>query len=98
MTTDEKILEIIQQIGGIFQRKNIPSVPINLEYLDETVAPDMENIVLIEMIMFLESLFTDYLEEEKKLHKYVRYVESFRTILEENSNDGALIGRVERSA
>lgn len=98
MTTDEKILEIIQQIGGIFQRKNIPSVPINLDYLDETVAPDMENIVLIEMIMFLESLFVDYLEEEKKVHKYVRYVESFRNILEENSDDGNLIGRMERSA
>jgi hypothetical protein len=98
MTLDEQILETIQQIGGIFQTKNITSIPVNIEYLEERVAPGMETIVVLELIMYLEDLMLEYLNEEKKVHKYARYTESFKNILFENSNDGSLIGRSKRSA
>ena len=98
MTLHEQILETIQQIGGIFISKEIVAVPVNLEYLEEKVAPGMEKLVVTELIMHLEDLFRDYLTEEKKLHKFSRYVEVFKNVLDENSDGGALIGQAKRSA
>lgn len=98
MTLDQQILEVMQQIGGIFQKKNIISIPICIDYLEETVTPGMETIVVMELILHLEDLFSEYLKEEKKVHKYTRYVESFKTKLDENSDGGSLIGRSKRTA
>ena len=98
MALNEQILETIQQIGGIFISKNIPSTPVNLDYLEETVAPGMETLVVTQLIMHLEDLLTEYLKEEKKVHKMGRYVVSFRSILDDNSDGGNLVGRAKRSA
>ena len=98
MTIDEQILETIQQIGGIFQTKNIVAVPVNVDYLEEKVAPGMEKLVVTELIMYLEDLLMEYLSTEKKVHKYSKYVESFRNILDDNSNGSSLVGRSKRSA
>ena len=56
MTIDEQILETIQQISGIFQTKNIAATPVNLDYLEERVAPGMERLVVAELIMKLTPL------------------------------------------
>ena len=98
MTLDEQILEVLQQIGGIFQTKNITSIPVSIDYLEEKVAPGMEKLVVTELIMHLEDLLTEYLAEDRKVHKYSRYVEHFKIILDENSDGGSLIGRAKRSA
>lgn len=98
MTLDEQILETIQQIGGIFQTKNIAAAPVNIEYLEEKVAPGMEKLVLTELVMYLEDLLLEYLTTEKKVHKFSRYVESFRHILDENTDGSSLVGRSKRSA
>ena len=98
MILDEQILETIQQIGGIFLTKNITSIPVNLEYLEEKVAPGMEKLVVTELIMYLEDLLLDYLKEEKRVHRFSRYVESFRNILDDNSNGSSLVGRARRTA
>ena len=98
MTLDEQILETIQQIGGIFQTKNIVAAPVNVEFLEERVAPGMETLVVRELIMYLEDLLLEYLTTEKKVHKFTRYVESFNIILSDNSDGGNLIGRARRSA
>ena len=98
MTLNDQILETIQQIGGIFQTKNIVAIPVNVEFLEEKVAPGMEKLVLTELIMYLEDLLTEYLTTEKKVHKYSKYVEPFRHILDENCDGGNLIGRARRSA
>ena len=98
MTIDEQILETIQQIGGIFLTKNITSIPVNLEYLEEKVAPGMEKLVVTELIMYLEDLLLDYLKEEKKVHRFSRYVESFKNTLDDNSNGSSLVGRARRTA
>jgi len=98
MTLHEQILETIQQIGGIFIIKGIVSVPVNIEYLEEQIAPGMEKLVVTELIMHLEDLLLDYLTEEKQLHKFSRYVEIFKNTLDENSDGGALIGQAKRSA
>lgn len=98
MTLDDQILETIQQIAGIFLIKNIPTAPVNLDYLEEKVAVGMEPLVIRELIMYLEDLFADSLKEEKRVHRFSRYIESFNTALEDNCNDGNLIGRKKRSA
>jgi hypothetical protein len=98
MTLEQEILNVIQEIGGIFHRKNIPSVPINIEFLEEKVAPGMEKLVVTELIYHLEDLFADYIKENNKVHKYSRYLDSFRRILDENSEGSSLIGRAKRSA
>ena len=98
MTLDEQILETIQQIGGIFQTKNIVAVPVNIDYLEEHVAPGMEKLVVTELIMYLEDLLLDYLRTEKKVHKFSRYVESFKNLLDDNSDGSSLVGRAKRSA
>ena len=98
MTLNDQILETIQQIGGIFQTKNIVAIPVNVDFLEERVAPGMEKLVLTELIMYLEDLLTEYLTTEKKVHKYSKYVEPFRSILDENCDGGNLIGRARRSA
>lgn len=98
MTLDKQILETIQQIGGIFLSKNIMAIPVSVEYLEETVAPGMEKLVVMELIMYLEELFAEYKEEKQRDHRYVRYVETFRKILGENTDGGNLIGRAKRSA
>ena len=98
MTLNDQILETIQQIGGIFQTKNIVAIPVNIEFLEEKVAPGMEKLVLTELIMYLEDLLMEYLNTEKKVHKYSRYVEPFKNILDENCDGSSLIGRVKRSA
>ena len=93
MNIDEEIKETIQQIGGIFISKSIPSVPVNLDYLDEKVAPGMEKFVITELIMHLDDLLSEYIIKEKKVHKYTRYSESFKNMLDENSEGSAIIGR-----
>ena len=93
MTLDDQIKEIMQQIGGIFITKNIPVIPVNLDFLEEKVAPGMEKLVLMELIMYLEDLFSEYTKEEKKVHKYIRYVESLKKALDGNSDGSALVGR-----
>ena len=98
MTLDEQILETIQQIGGIFQTKNIVAVPVNIDFLEERVAPGMEKLVVTELIMYLEDLLVEYISEEKKVHKYSRYVESFKNILDDNSDGCSLVGRSKRIA
>ena len=98
MTLDTQILETIQQIGGIFQTKNIVSVPVHIDYLEEKVAPGMETLLVTELIMYLEDLLVEYLSTEKTVHKYSRYVESFRDILGDNSEGSSLVGRSRRSA
>ncbi len=98
MMLDEQILEVIQQIGGIFMTKNIVSVPVNLEYLEEKVAPGMEKLVVIELIIYLEDLLDEYSQIEKRAHRYSRYAESFKDILGDNCDGGNLIGRSKRSA
>lgn len=98
MNLNDQILETIQQIGGILLSKNISSVPVNLEYLEERVAPGMEKLVVTELIMYLEDLLLEYLEKEKKVHKFTRYAIAFRTKLDDNSDGGNLIGRSKRSA
>ena len=98
MTTNDEILETIQQIGGIFQLKNIPTVPVNLEFLDVQIAPGMESLVVAELIMHLEDLFAEYYEKKKIVHKYTRYIDSFRVALGDNSEGGNLVGRTKRSA
>lgn len=96
MTLDEQILETIQTIGGIFATKNIPSAPINLDYLEEKVAPGQENLVVAQLIMHLEDLFSEYLQEERKVHKFSRYVDHFTSILDGNSDGGKLIGKTKK--
>lgn len=98
MTLEQQILETIQQIGGIFQTKNIVSIPVDIDFLEEKIAPGMEKLVVMELIMYLEDLLSEYLKTEKKLHKYNRYVEQFKNTLDDNSHDGSLIGRGKRSA
>ena len=98
MTLNEQILETIQQIGGIFQTKNIAAAPVNLEFLEEKVAPGMEKLVVTELIMYLEDLLLEYLQKEKKVHKFSRYVESFSNALGDNTDGGNLVGRSKRSA
>ena len=98
MTLNDQILETIQQLGGIFISKNIASVPVNLDYLEEKIAPGMEKLVVTELIMYLEDLLLEYLESEKKVHKYTRYIETFRNQLGDNCDGGNLIGRAKRSA
>ena len=98
MTLEEQILETIQQIGGIFQTKNIVAVPVNIDFLEERVAPGMEKLVVTELIMHLEDLLVEYIDEEKKVHKFSRYVESFKIILDENCDGSSLVGRSKRIA
>ena len=98
MTLNEQILETIQTIGGIFILKNIPSVPVNLDYLEEKVAPGQEKLVVTQLIMHLEDLLAEYLRVEKKVPKCSKYVEIFKDILDGNSDGGSLIGRRRRSA
>lgn len=93
MTVDEQIKETIQQIGGIFISKGVAAAPVNLEYLEEKVAPGMEKLVITELIMHLEDLLIEYIETEQKVHKFSRYVQSFRNSLDGNSEGGVLIGR-----
>lgn len=94
MTIEDEIKEIMQQIGGIFIAKNIPVIPVNLDYLEEKVAPGMEKLVLTELIMYLEDLFSEYTKKEKKVHKYVRYIESSKKALDINSDGSSLIKRI----
>lgn len=98
MTLNDQILEVIQQLGGIFLTKNIPTVPVNLEYLEERITPGMEKLIVTELIMHLEDLLLEHLQTEKKVHKFTRYVESFKNSLGNNSDGGNLIGRAKRSA
>ena len=98
MTLDNQMLETIQQIGGIFQTKNIISIPVMVDYLEEKVAPGMEKMVIIELIMYLEDLLYEYLESEKKVHRYKKYVRIFTGILEENCDGSILVGRSARTA
>lgn len=98
MTVNDQILETIQQLGGIFLSKGITSVPVNLVYLEEKVAPGMEKHVVIQLIIHLEDLFLEYLKKEKKVHKFTRYIESFKTLLDNNSDGESLIGHSKRSA
>ena len=95
---NDEILETIQQIAGIFLIKNVPVAPINLDYLEIKIAPGMETLVLTELIMHLEDLFTEYLSTKKQVHKFTRYVESFKLALADNSHDGSLVGKSKRSA
>ena len=92
MTLDQQILETIQQIGGIFQKKGIVSVPVMLDFLEVEIAPGMEILVVKEMIMYLEELFSEYVKEEKRVHRYYRYLDHFIDTLENNSDGTSLIG------
>lgn len=98
MTLDEQILETIQTIGGIFITKNVPTAPVNLDYLEEKVAPAQETLVITQLIMHLEDLFDEYLKEEKRVHRFYRYIDHFKEQLDENSDGGNLIKRPKRSA
>ena len=98
MSLEDEILVTMQQIGGIFQTKNIACIPVNIEYLEEKVAPGMETLVVVELIMYLEDLFNEYIEKKKQVHRYNRYIDTFKTTLEDNSDGGSLIGRAKRSA
>jgi len=98
MTNEEQILETIQQIGGIFLTKNIAAVPVNLDYLEEKVAPGMEKLVVMELIMYLEDLFIEYKEDKQRDHRFSRYIEIFKGKLGDNSDGGNLVGRSKRSA
>lgn len=98
MDLNDQILEAIQQVAGIFLTKNIPTAPVNLDYLEERVAPGMETIAIKELIMHLEDLLSEYIKTERKVHIFTRYVESFKSALEDNCDGGHLIGRSRRTA
>jgi hypothetical protein len=91
---NDEILETIQQIGGIFLTKNIPVVPVNIEYLEEKIAPGMETLVIKELIMHLDNLFMEYQETEMKVHKFVRYSHQFKIAIDGNSDGSILIGKM----
>ena len=93
-----EILVTIQQIGAIFATKNIPACPVNTDYLEVHVGPDMEKMILSEMIYFLEEQLVEYLEVEKRVHKFAHYSGHFIKILEDNTEGEIVIGRKRRSA
>ena len=91
-----EILVTIQQIGAIFATKNIPACPVNTDYLEVQVGPDMEKMVLSEMIYLLEEQLSEYLETEKRVHKFAHYSGHFMKILEDNSEGEVVVGRRRR--
>lgn len=93
-----EILVTIQQIGAIFALKNIPACPVNTDYLGVQIAPNMEKMVLTEMIYFLEDQLAEYLETEKRVHKFAHYLGHFMLVLEDNTDGDTVIGRKRRSA
>lgn len=93
MTLDTQILEVIQQLGGIFLTKNVPAVPIDLDFLEERVAHGMESLVVTELILYLDELFDEYKQTNKRDHRLLRYSSHFRTLLDDNSDNGNLVGR-----
>ena len=96
MNLNDEILESLQTIGGIFAKKGIPSIPVNLDYLESELSVNEENETVKELILMLAELFQEYRKKEKKVHKYEKYVEIFKEILEDNSLENRIIGRRKR--
>ena len=92
-TLNDEILEGLQIIGGIFASRGIPSIPVNLDYLDTKMAPDMERIVVKDLISSLFYLMNKYKKKEGKAHKYVSYIQRFYSILQDNTHDNTIITR-----
>lgn len=88
-----EIISTIQQIGGVFFTKGIPSVPINVEYTEVKVAPGMEKMVITQMLMHLDDLLLEYLTKEKRVHRCAHYSDHLKYVLDENSDGEAVIPR-----
>ena len=90
---EEEIIETIQQIAAIFAINGIAAGPAHIDFYDVKIAKGMEKMVITEMIMYLEELFSVHLEENKKVHKYVRYAELFHYRLIMNTEGANLAQR-----
>lgn len=92
-TLNDEILEVLQIIGGVFVSRGIPAIPVNLDYLETKMAPDMEKIVVKDLIKELFNLMNEYKKQERKPHKYENYIKRFYDILEDNTHDNKIITR-----
>ena len=93
MLLEDAIMERMQEIGGIFAAKGIPSVPVGTEFIYTITAPDMEITIICQMIQDLREMMTEYKEKRGHEHKYVRCLGVFNDTLRENSDLNGLINR-----
>jgi maleate cis-trans isomerase len=93
MLLEEVIMERIQEIGGIFAAKNIPSVPVGVEFLYTITAPDLEITIVHQMIQELKELMTEYKEKRGYEHKHVKCLGTFKDCLAENSDLNGIVAR-----
>lgn len=90
---EENILETIQEIGAIFWKKNIPSVPISTCYTELQYDKDHETVLLQELILHFEEQLAAYNRLTKQPSKYSRYLEHFKRIFNENMDQQIIVGR-----
>lgn len=90
---NDRILEGLQMIGGIFVKRGIPAIPVNLDYLDTHLAPDIEKIIVKDLISELFDLMSQYQKKEKKCHKYEYKIKELYELLEENTHNNKIIAR-----
>ena len=91
---EHEILLTIQQLAAIFIKKGIPAVPVCVEHLGLDMTPEMEKLIIKELLMQLDDLFLEYSHKENKIHKYLYLLRHFYQIIDENTlDDGNFIGR-----
>lgn len=88
------ILDTIQTLAYLFSRKNIITCPFDVSYKEKIVKPEMEVIVIRELIMLLNDTLIEYEKQEKKPHKFSRYFATFVTAYEENFDNGTIVPQV----
>ena len=93
MTNNDEILEMMQTIAGIFAHKRIPTMPVNLDYLETRIAPDQERLVMRELILELEERLLEYKKFSKREYKYARYLAIFKVALNDNAHGNQIIAR-----
>lgn len=91
MSLDAEILETIQKIGSIFQMNGIAAVPISIDLVNPSIDSNMKKIVVMELLIYLEDLFTKHKKKKKENHKYYRYLGHFYGILQENTDNNTLV-------
>ena len=90
---EEEIMERLQLIAGIFVAKGIAVMPVGADYIYTKLAPDMEVLIMQELIMELQELFDEYKRLNKTDCKYSAYVGIFRDCLLDNSSENVIVSR-----
>lgn len=97
MNIDIEIREIIQQIGGIFVKKGIPAIPINLTYIPDNIPAELQYQILEQLISEFAELLNMYTKEKNRIHFYNRYLGHFQQLLSENSDGAILFHQIKRA-